>query len=160
MGKSSFFSNVIETSSDIEKALKVKVLVNIPVEKRKSLVSNSALSKKITKGAFKVLRNNLQFMRADLEGDNKTFLLTSDYKIKGKSYISSNMAICFAQIGKKVVLIDTDMNYKKQFKKLNEKNTLGLSNYISGFNYAIKRTFTHNSRWYYYKTKVNKNQHF
>ncbi len=132
MKKSSFFSNVIESNKDIEKALKVKVLVNIPVEKRKTLVSNSTLSKKVTKEAFKVLRNNLQFLRTNLVGDNKTILLTSDYKIKGKSYISSNMAISFAKIGKRVVLVDSDMSYKKQFKKINEKNGLGLSNFISG----------------------------
>ena len=56
---------------------------------------------------FRTLRTNIQFMNS--QKDLKTILVTSTMPGEGKSWISSNLAITFAQAGKKVVIIDADM---------------------------------------------------
>ena len=52
---------------------------------------------------FRTLRTNIQFMNS--QKDLKTILVTSTMPGEGKSWISSNLAITFAQAGKKVVII-------------------------------------------------------
>ena len=56
---------------------------------------------------FKTLRTNIQFMST--KGKLKTILVTSTLPGEGKSWVSSNLAVTFAQAGKRVVLIDADM---------------------------------------------------
>ena len=56
---------------------------------------------------FRTLRTNLQFMNS--QKDLKTILITSTMPGEGKSWISSNLAVTFAQAGKKVILVDADM---------------------------------------------------
>ena len=56
---------------------------------------------------FRTLRTNIQFMNS--KKTLKTLLFTSTMPGEGKSWISSNLAITFAQAGKKVILIDADM---------------------------------------------------
>ena len=63
--------------------------------------------------------------------DKKVMLVTSPEKEEGKSYVVANMATCFAEIGKKVLIIDADMENGRQDKIFNVPNNLGLSNYLS-----------------------------
>ena len=56
---------------------------------------------------FRTLRTNVQFMNSNKS--LKTLLVTSTLPGEGKTWVSSNLAITFAQTGKKVVLIDADM---------------------------------------------------
>ena len=79
---------------------------------------------------FKTLRTNLQFMNSKKQ--LKTILITSTMPGEGKSWIAGNLAIAFAQTGKKVLLIDADMRKGRQHKLFNIDNDIGLSNYLSG----------------------------
>lgn len=80
---------------------------------------------------FRTIRTNIQFMNSNKE--LKTILITSTMPGEGKSWIASNLAITFAQAGKKVCLIDADMR-KGRLASLFQKSTIpGLSNYLSGF---------------------------
>ena len=56
---------------------------------------------------FRTLRTNLQFMNS--QKDLKTILITSTMPGEGKSWISSNLAVTFAQAGKKDILVAADM---------------------------------------------------
>lgn len=80
--------------------------------------------------SFRTLRTNLQFAYA--YKDLKTVLVTSSNSGEGKSAISSNLAIAYAQLGKKVIIIDADMRKGTQDKIFNLKRKNGLSNYLSG----------------------------
>ena len=80
--------------------------------------------------AFKNLRTNIQFMNADEE--KKVILVTSTSPGEGKSYISANLATAFAQIDKKVLIIDTDMRKGRQYSLFSLRQRPGLSNYLSG----------------------------
>ena len=59
---------------------------------------------------FRTLRTNIQFMNASKK--MKTLLVTSTFPGEGKSWVASNLAVTFAQAGKKVVL-DTVIETEK-----------------------------------------------
>ena len=78
--------------------------------------------------SYKAARTNIMFsLSAD---DNKFFAVTSYSKGEGKSTVSSNLAISFSKMEKRVLLIDSDLrrpNIQNIFKL---ENTAGLSNII------------------------------
>lgn len=75
---------------------------------------------------FRSLRTNLQFMNN--KEKMQTILLTSTMPQEGKSFISANLAITFAQTGKKVILIDADMRRGRQDHIFGRLPKPGLSN--------------------------------
>lgn len=79
---------------------------------------------------FRTLRTNIQFMNTN--NKLKTLLITSTLPREGKSWVASNLAITFAQAGKKVVLIDADMRKGRQYAIFEVSPRPGLSNYLSG----------------------------
>lgn len=78
---------------------------------------------------FRTLRTNIQFINTNKK--TKTLLVTSTLPGEGKSWIASNLAVTFAQTGKKVVLIDADMRKGRQYSIFDIPPTPGLSNYLS-----------------------------
>ena len=79
---------------------------------------------------FRSLRTNIQFMNADSE--KKVMQITSTMSGEGKSYVSANLAIAFAKINKKVLIIDIDMRKGRQYSMFNLNPRPGLSNFLSG----------------------------
>ena len=79
---------------------------------------------------FRTLRTNIQFMNT--KNKLKTILVTSTLPGEGKSWVTSNLAVTFAQAGKKVVLIDADMRKGRQYTIFGVSPIPGLSNYLSG----------------------------
>ena len=79
---------------------------------------------------FRTLRTNIQFMNS--RKALKTLLVTSTMPGEGKTWVSSNLAITFAQAGKKVVLVDTDMRKGRIHAMFQTTATPGLSNYLLG----------------------------
>ena len=79
--------------------------------------------------AFRTLRTNIQFMSGNKK--MKTLLITSTFPGEGKSWLSSNLAVTFAQTGKKVILIDADMRKGVQYTIFSAFQKPGLSNYLS-----------------------------
>ena len=79
---------------------------------------------------FRTLRTNIQFMNT--KGKLKSILITSTLPGEGKSWVSSNLAVTFAQAGKKVVLIDADMRKGRVYSIFGASPRPGLSNYLSG----------------------------
>lgn len=77
---------------------------------------------------FRTLRTNVQFMTASSE--HNSILFTSTQAGDGKSWIAANLAITFAQAGKKVILVDTDMRRGRQHNIFELANNKGLSNYL------------------------------
>lgn len=85
---------------------------------------------------FRTLRTNIQFMNS--QKSLKTLLVTSTMPVEGKTWVASNLAVTFAQAGKKVALIDADMR-KGRLHKLFQVGVLpGLSNYLSGIDESGK----------------------
>ncbi len=129
--------NTIKSETQIEKNIGLKNLINIPLEKKKDKKQNQnelityLESKSLVSESFRTFRTNVQFSKSNSKG-GKTFLVSSCFPSEGKSYISANLAITFAQIGKKVILVDSDMRMGRQAEIFKISKGVGLSNYISG----------------------------
>lgn len=78
---------------------------------------------------FRTLRTNIQFM--DVNKKMKVLTVTSTFPGEGKSWVTSNLAVTFAQAGKKVVLIDADMRKGRQYAIFGLSPKPGLSNFLS-----------------------------
>lgn len=126
----------IRINKNIEKEIDLKKIIDIPkkAEKKSKLVKSELISyesqKSLTSKAFKKLRSNLQFITVN-NAEKKIILVTSPLNGEGKSYVSANMATSFAEVGKKVILIDADMTNGRQSEIFNIPNNLGFSNYLS-----------------------------
>ena len=81
---------------------------------------------------FRTLRTNIQF--TNTKRGLHSLLITSTSPSEGKSWVSSNLAVAFAQAGKKVILVDCDMRKGRLFSIFGVAPTPGLSNYLSGIN--------------------------
>lgn len=77
---------------------------------------------------FRTLRTNMQFI--NISNKLKSILVTSTIPGEGKSWVSANLAITFAQAGKKVILVDADMRKGRQHEVFELSNENGLSNYL------------------------------
>lgn len=80
---------------------------------------------------FRTLRTNIQFMNSNRR--LKSLLITSTVPGEGKSWIASNLAITFAQAGKRVALIDADMRKGRIHSIFGVESVPGLSNYLSSY---------------------------
>ena len=77
---------------------------------------------------IRTIRTNLQFTAN--QKDSKVILVTSSVPGEGKSFISSNLAVAFAQNGERVLLIDGDLRLGRVNRIFNISNEKGLSNLL------------------------------
>ena len=100
---------------------------NLLNKKTMLLSDRSAFS---VKEAYKTLRTNVMF---SLPGkDSKCIGVVSPERGDGKSSVSINLAISFAQINKKVIIVDCDLRLPTIASKLGIEAKPGLSNFLSG----------------------------
>ena len=79
--------------------------------------------------AYRTLRTNIQFSAVD--NQLKTLLVTSSEKGEGKSTTVCNLGVAFAQVEKKVLIIDCDLRCPTIHRYFELSNTCGLSNYLT-----------------------------
>lgn len=77
---------------------------------------------------FRGIRSNIMFSNA--ENEIGSLLVTSEKTISGKSTISANIAVTYAQAGYKTLIIDGDMRKPTQHYIFDLPNNSGLSNLI------------------------------
>jgi len=115
-----FLDITIRTVSDIEK------LTNVPIYGVVPLKSN----KRFFTEALRHIRTNLQFVLSN----NKrctTILVSSTVPSEGKTTIISGLGDVLSQANKKVLLIDFDLRKPRLHKELNQRNKIGISNFLS-----------------------------
>lgn len=96
--------------------------------------------KSIFSESIKTIRTNLAF--SALDGEMKVILNTSPQSGDGKSFISANLAVAYAQEDKKVLMIDCDLRKGRQHEIFEVMNLTsgGYSNLI--LNYKDDMKFT------------------
>jgi len=87
--------------------------------------------KSIVSESIRSLRTNLQF--ASIDKKIKTIHITSSVASEGKSFVSANLAVSFAQAGQKVLLVDCDLRKGRQHIIFHKPNTAGLTNLLADY---------------------------
>ena len=80
--------------------------------------------------AYRVLRTNLHYANPD--APIRRLLVTSSGEGEGKSTTVANLAVCFAQADRAVLLIDTDLRRPVINTLFRQPATPGLSSYLAG----------------------------
>lgn len=79
---------------------------------------------------YRTVRTSILFSQAD--NPPRVITVTSVFPQEGKSSTVSNLAVSFAQLRKRVLLIDADMRRPRLHTVFNVKNSKGLSSFLTG----------------------------
>ena len=82
---------------------------------------------------FRTIRTNIEFASV-AKGNVKTLLVSSPLPSEGKSTITANLAVAYAQQGKKVLLVDTDLRRPTIGITFGIADNHGLTNYLADVN--------------------------
>lgn len=80
--------------------------------------------------AFRRMRSNLRFLTE--EGDKKCILMTSTISGEGKSFTSINLALTFAFLGCRVLIVGLDIRRPRLAEYFGIKSRTGMTTYLSG----------------------------
>jgi len=80
--------------------------------------------------AFRALRTSIMLSRAG--GGPRTILVTSCIPGEGKTTVTTNLAVTFAQHNKKVIIVEADMRRPRLRHAMDVSNEAGLSNVLAG----------------------------
>jgi succinoglycan biosynthesis transport protein ExoP len=94
---------------------------------------------------YRTVRTSILFSHAD--GAPRTIAFTSTLPQEGKSATVSNLAVSFAQLEGKVLIVDADLRKPRLSKIFNLRNAVGLSSFLAGkagFDEVVQKTSIEN----------------
>ncbi len=119
-----FLNGKVQDKDDLE-GIKHPLIGSIPQQKNKKELDIITNSRSAIAEAYRSIRTSLEFYPN--EDKCKTILLTSSMPGEGKSFCATNLAISYAQLGKKTIMLEFDMRKPALHKVLNlENNKKGL----------------------------------
>ncbi len=120
----------IEGAHDVEKLTTVPLIGEVPfIKENEHSIAVHENKNDATAEVFRDIRTNLQFM---LTEGKQVILLTSTISGEGKTFVATNLAISFALLGKKTVIIGLDIRrpgLNKVFTVKNKKQ--GITQYLA-----------------------------
>ncbi|WP_455585393.1 GumC family protein [Bacteroides sp.] len=130
-----FFRLRIEGHADVEKLTRIPILCDIPTNYTQRNSSTTIVVKEnensIMSEVFRSLRTNLQFILGKKE--NKVILITSTTSGEGKTFISCNLGVSLALLGKRVVIVGLDIRKPKlaEYFDIDQKHLKGITSYLA-----------------------------
>jgi capsular exopolysaccharide synthesis family protein len=85
--------------------------------------------------AYRALRTNIEF--ASIDGPIRTLLVTSAVPSEGKTVTAANLAVVFAQAGRRTLLIDADLRQPDVNKLFELPNEAGLTTLLRSEDVAV-----------------------
>jgi tyrosine-protein kinase Etk/Wzc len=125
----SALNNKVESQEDIERLSTLPLLGKILHNRYKTTNVMYEYPKSNIAESFRALRTNLDFYVRG--GQKKVIMVTSSMEGEGKSFTALNIAMSYAQLGRKTVLIDLDMRKKKIIFQEKSELSNGLSSYLA-----------------------------
>ncbi|RZL08931.1 MAG: polysaccharide biosynthesis tyrosine autokinase, partial [Rubrivivax sp.] len=127
-----FLDDTLKTPDDVEQKLRLPVLGIIPrLGPKESVVDIARDTRSSFSEAYRSVRTALQFSTD--HGVPKTLLVTSTGPGEGKSTTALALARNFAELGKRVLLIEADMRNPSLHRTLGlDGHGMGLSNLLAG----------------------------
>jgi tyrosine-protein kinase Etk/Wzc len=122
----------IEGHDDVVKLTKVPILADVPTANIKAIGKGDIVvhenQNNQMEEVFRSMRTNLQFI---MSKEAKVILFTSSTSGEGKTFTASNLAISFALLGKKVLLIGCDIRKPRLAQLFKIKDSgFGLTNLL------------------------------
>lgn len=132
-----YLDDTLKSPEDVEKQLGMSVLGVIPLLKA-PMTPTRALEdpRSAFAEAYRSVRTALQFSTDS--GVPRCLLVTSATPSEGKSTTALTLAKNFAQLGKRVLIIDGDLRNPSLHRTLGKSNETGLSNYLAGASKATE----------------------
>lgn len=115
---------------EIESLTSIPILGEIAFDKSKENIVIEKGRRSFIAEEFRKLRISLSFLGID--SSHKKILVTSSISGEGKSFISANLAVSLSLTGKKVVLIDMDLNNPTINKILEVNREDGVTEFLEG----------------------------
>lgn len=92
---------------------------------------------------LRALRSQLQLRWFDETGKRTALCIVSAGRGEGRSYMAANLAVTFAQLGERTLLIDANLRASRQHKLFKIENHMGLSSLLAGRMQEQVVTFVH-----------------
>lgn len=137
------------TQEDLEHLTKVPVLGEI-CSRSKESKGEIVVGENVTTPEaelFRLMRNNISFTRAGAE--SRVIMVTSAVSGEGKTFITANLAMTYALMKKRVVVLGMDLRRPKLASSFGLTNRIGVTTFLSGQEKDIDKLL--------YQSKVNPN---
>ncbi len=109
-----------------------KIKVNNDSRENHILYSDEDIASFAKVESYKVVRTNIMFSLPKSE-EGKVIAITSSVPKEGKTTSSINLAITFAQLGSRVIIVDCDLRKPRVHRYLKQELGEGVSNVICGY---------------------------
>jgi capsular exopolysaccharide synthesis family protein len=127
-----FLDDRVKSAFDIEGTIGLPMLGMIPrIKKLDSRSKAQAVASNVDRHVTETFRSIHSALKLNDESKNaKIIVTTSTVPSEGKSFVSSNLALTFANHGEKTLLLDGDLRLPNVARSLQLENDYGLLDYV------------------------------
>lgn len=123
----------IRSQEHVEQRLNLPFLALIPLSSppkgTKPFAEMLAPTPSLSSEAFRNMRTLVDF--AHMSATHAPMLVTSSVQEEGKSHVSSNLAVAYAQMHPRVIIIDGDLRRPSLHRRFQVANERGLTNFLA-----------------------------